>query len=212
MKMLFKHISFFTIISVATLTMNVGNLVASEYDPTYKDESIQNIYRVVSTNGALTLDNRAIETGANEWEIKVTKVSLEGATATELEDQWKMLIAQKESEIKAKLVSDYGQDVVADASADLETVMKQIRDNADVLVLTQKNENQEPALQWLITQLLTSIGRENVSFYLEGQYKKSFDVFRYHWDDTSMEVMGEDMLMMRGAKEVIIINISYVHS
>lgn len=79
-------------------------------------------------------------------------------------------------------------------------------------VLLQQGVEHAKARKWLIEEIQTKAARANSFLYLEDSYARDFEYFRYHHSNYGAEVIGDDILVIRGVRKVIVIKISYTHS
>jgi len=203
---------FLPVLFIVSVISCAQSVFANDSLNNSKDDYISRTAEVLGMNGALQLDNRAVETGANEWNIKVSELKLEGETIEAVDEAWNAFLAKEQSAIISDLHSIYPDVVPATAKTLSDELTITINSQTDGMVFIQQGIDNEKARKWLLEELLTRAGRANVSFYLEDKYREKFDFFRYHFDDTSMEVIGNDLLIIRGVRNVIIVRISYMHS
>lgn len=162
--------------------------------------------------GALQLDKAAVKAGANEWEIKVQLVELSGETKKAVDAKWESMVQEEHNRILSTLKESCPDVVPSSVKKLTREIAKRLKDETDTTVFYQEGTDNEEVRRWLLNEVLTLAGRVNTSFYLADEDRKKLDYLRYHMDNQSAEVVGEDTVMIRGVKKVVVVRISYVHS
>ena len=209
--MILKKGIFLQMLFVAILSLPV-NVNAEQLDPKFKDDAIWRIHRVFGMNGALQLDRTAVEGGANEWQINVELLELEGETKQVVDKNWDELLLKEQHKIVTELRNWYPDEVPESAKVVDAKLLKKLSQETDGTFFVQKGVDKEIIRKWILEELLTSAGFANTKYFLEGERRKRFEFYRYHMDDTSAEIIGNDLLLIRGVKKVLIIRMSYTHS
>lgn len=194
---------------VALISLAAQAHAASSIDPEYKDtDGIDRLASVLKMNGALQLDTTAVEAGANEWTIEVETHTLSGTTTKAVDAAYARLLKVEKSKILAELNQAYNYDSNVKIEELTQEALDQLNENQYASSLVQEGNDHEKVRKWLLEEALTKAGRANAEFKL----RKKYDFFRYHWHDQNSEVVGKDLLIIRGVKKVIIVRIDYVHA
>jgi len=198
-------------IIIMFLLLGIQSIFADTIDPAYKDSTIGNIYNVLKMNGSLTIDSCAVKGGANKWEINVEKITLDGLTQSEININWSKLLEKEKTHMASNLQGIF-PDIINSSTILNQNIIDQIKqanEGASFSLFMESSNDSESIRNWITNDLLTPAGKKNLDAPLNSSYRVKLDFFRYHFDEQDAEIIGEDLLVMKGVKEVIIIRIIY---
>jgi hypothetical protein len=188
---------------------------ADDDDPEYKDDAIWRVHAVLAMPGSVQIDRLAQRTGANEWDIRVQNLTdLQGSTAQEVEASWQEHLRDARREILKNLRKKYGSLVPKDIRDLTPETAAQIGRALDIRVALHEGLDDKLTREWIVREILTRPARGQLETHFLGSDadRKKFEYFHFKKNDTSSEVIGEDILLIRGFRKVITVRISYVHS
>jgi len=203
-----------TLMLLAVLT--IANTGFAKLD---KDNELYHLSDVLNHRGTIQPDIRTFEIGAREWEIKIVEKMLEGETAAEIDKSWKKFIAIENRKM-FEIIKDEAIDVYEDAGRTdryfSQDFIAFINDETDiVLEYSYGNGSQKKGkaiAKWFKAEILTRAAKQRLVNLLDSKDLGIFDVVdwtRFHFDNTAAELIGTDIILMRGVKRILRIEISY---
>ena len=80
----------------------------------------------------------------------------------------------------------------------------------DFEFISQRGKDHRVLGDWLYKEILTRAGLSVSEYYLDGD--NEFEFYRFHFHDYSAEILGNDLLILRGVKNILVITMKYSHS